>query len=224
MDIVKFVTEFDNKTTGQWAPDWWNWFLSEDPDNDQPVSNMRFLRGGIGHDHKFNDNRQTASIKRGTAIFFPVADAMFTFPHKDHKDQNGREFKIKSLDGKELQTEDHIRAAILKERTSCKIASISDTPNGDREDIIPDGCWHRAESSKFILKVPKNSKFKKILQPGLPETSGNKSEDNSDYFDALAGGYYILIESLSSGKLHIHFEARGESGFTNSGTYDITVT
>jgi hypothetical protein len=225
MEKVKFVTEFDNKTIGQWATEWWNWYLSEDSDNNQPAGNIRFLRGGYSHDHTFNDNRQALSITPETAIFFPVIDSMFTFPHNNHKDHNGREFKIKSLNDEELRTEDDIRRAILRERTSCKIASISNTADGDRQDIIPDGHWQRAESSKFTLKVSKNSKFKNDFKPPLPASSGIKSDNDYNYFDALCGGYYILIESLprSDKPYHIHFEARGESGYTNSGTYDIKV-
>ena len=224
MDKVNSVTEFDDRTIGQWATEWWNWYMSEDPDNNQPVSNMQFLRGGISHDHRFKDNHQDVKITHQTAIFFPIIDTIFVFPHKDHKDHTGKECKIKALDNKELQTEDDIRRAILRERTSCKIASISKSADNDREDIIPDGHWQHIQSSKFTLKVPKNSKFKNDLQPGLPAFSGNKYEGDYNYFDAICGGYYVLIEPLLSDKsYHIHFEARGERGYTNSGTYDIKV-
>jgi hypothetical protein len=226
MDKVKFVTEFADKTIGQWAAQWWNWYLSEDPDSKPTVGNMLFLRGGFSHNNRFNDNHQAVTVTPPTAIFINVIDSIFPLSHKDHKDDVGKEFKIKSLDDKELQTEDDIRRVILRERTSCKIASISNGADGDREDIIPYGhCWQHAESSKFTLKVSKKSKFKNDFKPPFPSSSGIKSDHDYDYFDAICGGHYIIIEPLppSDKPYHIHFEARGESGYTNSGTYDVRV-
>jgi hypothetical protein len=226
MGKVKFVTEFADKTIGQWAAQWWNWYLSHDPDNNPTVGNMLFLKGGSSHNQRFKDNHQAANITPQTAIFFPVIDSIFVLPHKDHKDDTGKEFKTKALDDKELQTEDDIRRAILRERTSCKVASISNTADDDRDDIIPDGhYWQRAESSKFTLKVSKKSKFKNDFKPPLPSSSGIRSDDDYDYFDAICGGFYILTDPLppSDKSYHLHFEARGESGYTNSGSYDIKV-
>ena len=217
IDVMPINENFRGRSYGDWASEWWNWILSEEPDKYVPSDPIIFLRANNDYEYRpgtgirINATRhfeltgeRAACIYEDTAIFFPVIEAEL-----NEGDPNPEDPK------KNLENINEMRYYARKDIDKCgPIGATIKLGNGPRQKIVDNLLNFRAESPAFDLVVPQKSFLKErmewVFKPGV--------------FRAVTDGYWILIRSLPASKdpYQIHFEANAYGTFY-SATYDISV-
>lgn len=192
---------FRGRSYGEWAGDWWNWVISEDPDTYSLEDPIAFLRANLDYTGIDNERHQTGTnfsnkieIRHGVAIFFPVIECGW--------------FEKEVYRGKTATRESDMRQIVREDVNSWNslVATIND------ETIVDNILDFRIESPLFKLVVPENSKLRKRMETILPVGTWN----------GVTEGYYILIQSLPISRYVIHFGG-GNGVLSYYGTYDIKV-
>lgn len=215
-EIVGPNENFRGRSYGEWASEWWNWLVSDEPDRysmDDPIIFLRanidygFVEGrGRIHTGKHHDRRNSRKIKifDDTAIFFPVIEAEFSYGDKYPEDVS-----------KTVKTEKEMRYLARKDiNEGGSMGATIRRGNGPRSPIVRNLKEYRAESPLFKLSVseknPLRNKMEVVHDPGT--------------FQAVTDGYWILIKCLHSSDVlyEIHFEAEGRAT-QYSATYSISV-
>ena len=214
--VVPISENFRGRSYGEWASEWWNWVLSEQPDEYVADAPIIFLRGNNDYDYVTENHirvnttshldmtKHAICIYEDTAIFFPVIEAELNEGDPSPKDP------------KRILTEvSEMRQYVRKDIEGCGPVAAT-IRHGDElpQRIVNNLLDFRAESPAFDLVVPAKSFLKDrmewVFKPGV--------------FRAVTDGYWILIRSLPASdiKYQIHFEANAP-GTYYSATYDILV-
>jgi hypothetical protein len=93
-----------------------------------------------------------------------------------------------------------------------KIKYANDLTQGGH-DIVPILISYYMESPLFRLIVSERSKFKDKLEE--PFETG--------IFDAVTGGYFLLIKGLPKGEYRLRFGGKGKGSYITDSIYDITI-
>jgi hypothetical protein len=216
IDVVSPEENFRGLSYGYWAAIWCNWLMSEDPDN-YNVDSMLFLRGNVDYrpvgnvngaprniDHEAHYDRtgnKGEKIFDGTAIFFPVINALYCMGNVYEGVELKKEEDLRFAARKDINEGGKMRAEIIKkgENKGSKIVkSLKD---------------YLIESPLFKLEVSNKSALRdrteNELKPGI--------------YNCITVGYYILIKALPPSNYRIHFEAKGRGIYYTNAIYDITV-
>jgi hypothetical protein len=214
---VPINENFRGRSYGEWASEWWNWVLGENPDKYVPSDPLIFLRANNDYEYKTSVDRRinttrhldmtgdrTICIYEDTAIFFPVIEAELNEGDPNPEDLH-----------KTLINLVEMRYLVRKDIEKCgPFGATIKHGDGPRQKIVNNLLDFRAESPVFKLVVPENSflkdKMEWAFKPGV--------------FKAVTDGFWILIRSLpaSEDRYQIHFEANAYGTFY-SATYDILV-
>jgi hypothetical protein len=206
---VPLENNYKGMSYGELAGEWWNWLLSENPDDpDEQKGPIFFTRGANradkGADMPKNNiptHEKDVKIPFGTAIFTGVCDAMF---------------RLKIGEEKRLDTVAKMRKMANEHTSSVSEigAIITDTNNGKKNKIVENLADFRVQSPLFRLNVPSNSKFMKALD----------EEIEPGTYDAVTDGYYILIKPLPVGKYKFEYYAKCNTGdYQYKSVYNISV-
>jgi hypothetical protein len=234
-EVVQPNETFRGKSYGEWAAEWWNWLVSENPDGAYSLeeSPIVFLRANIDYANQQGkeeegegaaSRHQTGShynrtgdkrieISEETAILFPVVEILFV------KGDHYPEDKTKII-----QTESELRTLTrrdIDEQWTSLEATIKKKGQSRPISIVNNLMDYRAESPLFKLVVSDKNPLKDKMEMTL----------GSGTFDAVTDGYWILIKYLAASDdvpYQIHFAARGRSLHTGdqlyySATYEILV-
>jgi hypothetical protein len=216
IDIVPPDRNFRGMSYGDWITVWNNWLLSQDPDNNDE-GDMLFLRGNINYkpvggmegaprhiDPKMFYDRTGPKGERifeGTSIFFPVIDSMMKIGER--------------YDGKIMKRIEELRYSVNKDINEGGPVWATIIKKGDTKPskIVKNLKDYRVESPLFKLNIPEDSllmdKTEYVSKPGI--------------YDAVSGGYFILIRSLAPSTYRINFGARGRGIYRTNAVYDIMV-
>lgn len=215
--IVSPKEKFRGKSYGEWASEWWNWLVSDNPDCYNMNDPVIFLRANIdyiyidkpkrirrhGGNHYDRTGSNGIKIYENTGIFFPVIEAEFN------------EGDLNPENGNKVQTEEEMRSLARKDVDSgWKIDATIRNGKSPRHPIVNDLHYYRAESPLFKLVVSEKNNLRQSMEDEL----------EAGAYMAVTDGYWILISSLvSSGDPYeIHFEAtRADNRY--SATYEIFV-
>jgi hypothetical protein len=216
IDVAPPDRNFRGLSYGEWITVWNNWLLSRDPDS-YDGGDVLFLRGNINYKpvseakraprhidpHGIYDRTgdQGEQVFEGTAIFFPVIDSMM---------------KIGDMyDGKVMKKIEELRLAVNKDinEGGPMWATIMKKGGSKASKIVKNIEEYRVESTYFKLHIPEDSLLKDkteyVSRPGV--------------YDAVSGGYFIMIGSLPSGLYRINFGAKGRGVYRTNAVYDILV-
>lgn len=216
VDVVPPHQNFRGLSFGEWVTIWNNWLLSEDPDIFDG-GDILFLRGNINYKplgqlegaprhidpssvyNRTGKNGET--IFEGTSIFFPVIDSMMKIG----------EF----YDGKIMKRIEQLRYAVNKDINEGGPMWASIMRKGDKmpSKLVKDLKEYRVESPLFKLHIPKDSLLReKTEYASKPGT-----------YDAVSGGYFVMIRSLPPSNYRINFGAEGRGIYRTNAVYDISV-
>jgi hypothetical protein len=215
-EIVSPNANFRGRSYGEWASEWWNWLVSEDPDSYSRNNRIVFLRANIDYDfvegrgrihtgkHYDRTKARRIEIYDDTAVFFPVIEAEFSYgdPYPEDKTRIIRtEAEMRYLARRDIDEGGQLGATIRK-------------GDGPRNPIVHNIKNHRAESPLFRLAVSR----KNPLRYKMEVIHGHGT------FYAVTDGYWILLRYLRASNVlyEIHFEAEGRAT-QYSATYNIFV-
>jgi hypothetical protein len=216
VDVVPPELNFRGMSYGEWVTVWNNWLLSEDPDT-YDGGDVLFLRGNINYKpvegiegaprhidpHGVYDRtgQKGERIFEKTSIFFPVIDSMI---------------KIGEMyDGNVIERIEELRYTVNKDINEGGSMWATIIRKGDIKPskIVKNLKDYRVESPLFRLVIPKNSLLKDKTEyaskPGI--------------YDAVSGGYFIMIRSLPPSTYRINFGAKGRGTYRTNAVYDIVV-
>jgi hypothetical protein len=207
---------FRGMSYGDWAALWWNWLLSEEPD-DYDGGDVLFLRGnveyklagGVAGAPSYSDpkgyydrtGKFGEKIFEGTAIFFPVLTAMLHIGEL--------------YDGRSLKNELDIRFAARKDISEGGAVWANIMKKGQKKTnkIVNDVRDYRIESPRFKLEVAEKNRFRDRMESPL----------KPGFYDCVTVGYYLLIKSLPASIYRIQFGGKGRGTYYTNSLYDITV-
>ena len=196
---LKITSEDDRY--GEWASEWWNWVVSENPDRYLEHDPIIFLRANIDYEFVGDGNKRVNAtthldmtkekricISEDTAIFFPVIESELNYGDPNPGDNK-----------KILTTTYEMRHFVRKDSDMCGPVGAT-IRHGDEppQKLVDDITEYRAESPPFDIVIPEDSflkdKMEWTMKPGV--------------FHAVTDGYWILIRSLptSDKQYQIHFE------------------
>lgn len=216
IDVVPPGENFRGMSYGDWSAIWWNWLMSEDPDN-HDGGDMLFLRGNVEYKHVggvtgtpsysdpkgFYDRTGTRGeeIFEGTAIFFPVVIAML--------------IRGELYDGRLIKNEEEMRFAARKDIDEGGAMWANVTRKGEKKatKVVKNLKEFRVESPLFKLSVSKQSQLRNRMESSL----------EPGFYDSVTVGYYILLKPLPPSTYRIHFGGKGRSTYYTDSAYDITV-
>jgi hypothetical protein len=217
LKIVLPNQKYRDKSYGEWAAEWWNWLVSDNPDSYDINDPVIFLRANIDYiyidknkrirrhsgNHYDRTGQHAIKIHEDTGIFFPVIECEFN--DGDLNPENGNK----------IQTEEEMRILARKDIDSgWKIGATIREREGPSQPIVNDLRLYRAVSPLFKLVVSE----KNILRHSMED------ELEPGTYNAVTDGYWILLSSLhsSTNPYEIHFEAtRRDNRY--SATYEIIV-
>jgi hypothetical protein len=216
IDVVLPDENFRGMSYGDWAAIWWNWLLSEEPDN-YDGGDVLFLRGnveyklvgGVAGAPSYSDSKgfydrtgnSGEKIFEGTAIFFPVVIAMLHIGEL--------------YDGRLVKNEEDMRFAARKDINEGGAMWANIMRKGDKKatKVVKNLKDYRVESSLFKLTVLEKSQFRDRMESSL----------KPGFYDSVTVGYYVLIRSLPPSIYRIHFGGKGRGTYYTDSVYDITV-
>jgi hypothetical protein len=216
IDVVHPGENFRGMSYGDWAAVWWNWLLSEEPDN-YDGGDVLFLRGNVEYKHAggvvgaptYSDPKgffdRTGSfgekIFERTAIFFPVVIAML------HRGE--------LYDGRLIKNEEEMRFAARKDISEGGAMWANIMVKGDKKatKIVKNLRDYRVESPLFNLEVSDKSRFRDRMESPL----------QAGFYESITVGYFLLIKSLPPSNYRIHFGGQGRGTYYTDSVYDITV-
>jgi hypothetical protein len=140
--IVRPNENFNGLSYGDWASNWWNWFVSDQTQ----FGSVYFLRGNTDKEHAIvMKGNNSPIVYSDTAIFFPIIctiTSRLLFP--DASTQTMRR-----------------KGSTARQKNPLVLsATINHT-------TIPNLRSYYAESPEFILEVPKSSKQRLAFDPPL---------------------------------------------------------
>jgi hypothetical protein len=209
--------KFGDKSYGEWAAEWWNWLMSDNPDSYDINDAVIFLRANIDYiyidknkrirrqsgNHYDRTGQRGIKIHEDTGIFFPVIECEFN------------DGDLNPETGGKIQTEEEMRILARKDIDSgWKIGATIRVREGSSQPIVNDLRYYRAVSPLFKLVVSEKNNLRHSmedeLEPGI--------------YNAVTDGYWILLSSLpcSTNPYEIHFEATHRD-YRYSATYEIIV-
>jgi hypothetical protein len=204
LKIVLPNQKYRDKSYGEWAAEWWNWLVSDNPDSYDINDPVIFLRANIDYiyidknkrirrhsgNHYDRTGQQGIKIHEDTGIFFPVIECEFN------------DGDLNPENGSKIQTEEEMRILARKDIDSgWKIGATIREGEGPSQPL-----FKLVVSEKNILRHSMEDE----LEPGT--------------YNAVTDGYWILLSSLPSSinPYEIHFEAtRRDNRY--SATYEIIV-
>lgn len=216
VDVVSTTENFRGLPYGFWFAKWTNWLMSANPDH-YDGGEMFFLRGNLDYrpvasGMKFpryldaggvfdRTNEMGFRIYEDTSLFVPVITSHYTLGIV--------------LEGNRKGTEDEVRQYINKDidRSGDMWATIRSEHSTRPSKIVDDLREFRVESPLFRLVVPKDSKLNKKQY----------MEEKPGIYDAVVGGYCLIIRFLQKGSYRINFGAKGRGDFYTNALYDVTV-
>jgi hypothetical protein len=213
-DVVPAHENFRGLSYGDWAAIWNNWLMSEDPDN-TTRKDILFLRGNLGykpvgtsnHTPRFSDPRSALTrieenaerIFEKTAILIPVLTATYSIGD--------------IYEGRRLHTECELRDAVNRD-TDESLRIWARIALGKKVlRIVDDLNEYRIESPLFKLSIPTNSRLR--LRTQIVADAG--------IYDAVVGGFFLILRSLLPGKYRIEFGGKGRGNYGTNSIYDIVV-
>jgi hypothetical protein len=221
--FVKPNETFRGLSYGEIIVAWTNWLMGDRPDY-YDGGDILFLRGNVG----YYDDRNTfydrgdirvfrsdtgsvvgngLKIRKDTAILIPIVTAQF--------DIGG------NYSGARIEDETSLRRAVRDDLNSggemwatvCKIEG-EDKKKYLASRLVDDNLEnYRAESPRFKMLVTEQNPFRKTME--VPKDAG--------VYDAVTGGFFILIKGLDAGRYVIRFGAKGRGNYYTDAVYDITV-
>lgn len=216
IDVVPVHENFKGLSYGEWAAIWATWLMSEDPDR-TARTDILFLRGNINYrpvnniadgprflntaDYLDKTGKNGEIIDTYMAILIPVLTAQYSV---------GMVYE-----GKKIVSEHELRDAVNKDTDQSEMTWATIGKKGSRKGsrIVRDISNYRVESPFFKLSIPPSSKFNPRTEDHLKPGS----------YEAVVGGYFIIIQSLPLGKFQIRFGGRGRGGYGTDSLYDIEV-
>ena len=207
---------FKGLSYGDWLAIWSNWLISRDVES-YDGGDMLFLRGYVGYEAvsdaadamRYQDPEifldrtgdKKLNILNGTAVFVPTAVSVNAI---------GCDYE-----GKFIENEKDLRYAVNHEINHVRSIWATVKFNHSKESIklVPDLRSYRIETPLFKLCVPEDSTLNNLLdypfKPGV--------------YDAVAGGYFVLLPELAPSTYQIDFGCEGPGDYSTRGVYDITV-
>jgi hypothetical protein len=207
---------FKGLSYGDWVAIWSNWLISRDVES-YDGEDMLFLRGYVGYKavsdaegamryqdpESFLDRTGDKKLKilKGTSVFVPTAVSVNAV---------GCDFE-----GKLIENEKDLRNAVNEDIDHVRSIWATVKLNHSKESIkiVPDLRSYRIETPLFKLTVPEDSALTKLMdypmKPGV--------------YDAVAGGYFVLLPDLAPSTYQIDFGCEGPGDYSTSGVYDIIV-
>jgi hypothetical protein len=216
IDVVKPQENFRGLPYGHWLARWNNWLVSPDPDY-YDGGEIFFLRGNLDYRPVANDieyprfidpegiyeriGENGYRIYEDTTLFIPIITSSYNLGNV--------------LDGVLKDTEEDIRRYINKDidRGHDMWAMIKSANSPKASKIVNNLENYRVESPLFKLVVPTNSKLNKHQY----------MQDEPGIYDAVVGGYCLIIRSLPRGSFRINFGARGSGDYNTNAVYDVIV-
>lgn len=207
---------FKGLSYGDWVAIWSNWFYSRDVES-YDGEDMLFLRGYVGYKSvsdaedamRYQDPKnfldrtgdKKLKILKGTSVFVPTAVSVSAI---------GCDFENKII-----ENEKDLRNAVNDDINDVRSiwATIKLSHSKESTKIVPDLRSYRIETPIFKLTVPENSALNNLMdypmKPGV--------------YDAVAGGYFVLLSDLVPSTYQIDFGCKGPGDYSTRGVYDITV-
>jgi hypothetical protein len=199
----------------QWAQAWWTWLISI-PADQNPALDTTGQFANLGQDQKVfflagtlfgGTFERDVTVPPGTALFFPVVNAVFWAP--DDLDDAAFFAEQAGLDPTTMTDEELIR--FIVNLSMDDPANLQVTIDGKP---LRDLASYRAESDPFEL-----------IDTDLIDTLGGEiSHPNS----AIADGYWLMLNPLAPGQHTIHIVSELDqgpfAGTSNDITYHLTVS
>jgi hypothetical protein len=216
IDVVKPQENFRGLPYGHWFARWNNWLVSPDPDY-YDGGEIFYLRGNLDYRPATNGieyprfidpegiyermGENGYRIYEDTSLFIPIITSSYNLGIV--------------LDGVRKETEEEIRRYINKDidRGHDMWAMIKRSNAPKASKIVNNLKDYRVESPVFKLVVPPNSKLNKHQY----------LQDEPGIYDAVVGGYCLIIRSLPKGSFRINFGARGSGDYGTNAVYDVIV-
>lgn len=216
LDVLKPWETFKGMSYGDWISIWTNWLLSSEVDT-YNGEDILFLRGNINYKptssipgslrHQdpddFLDKRGDKGYKviEGTSVLIPITVAYYTI---------GDTFGAKTIEN-ELQLRKAVNSDFNLIRTMWAVIKSGNSKSSCK--LVPKLSSYKMESPLFELTVPANSLLNKFqdepLKPGI--------------YNAVIGGFFILLKSLPVSRYRITFGAEGPGEYSTRSIYDIEV-
>jgi hypothetical protein len=204
--ILQPEENFRGMSYGDLIARWNNWLLSSHPYYDG--SDILFLRGNMGYytDPKafldmsdLSANGQT--IPYGTAIFVPIITCQWNIG--DY------------YEGKRIEDEETMRAAVRNyiDRGGPMWATGLETDTNKLFYVDEKLKRFYVESPRFQLDVSPQSTLRTMIDD--PPEPGQ--------YDAVIGGYCVLLKDLPDGKYRLRFGGKGRRVYYTDSVWDITV-
>jgi hypothetical protein len=207
---------FKGLSYGEWAAIWTNWFLSKDVDS-YKGQDILFLRGYVNYrpvsDVKFSIRYQNPNtfldmtgqrqqkILEGTSIFIPITVSYNAIGCR--------------FEGEVIKDEIELRNAVNTDvdHVASLWATIKTSDSNKSMKLVPNLESYRVESPLFKLRVPKDSALNDLVdEPLKPGT-----------YDAVAAGYFILLNRLPPSNYRIVFGSQGPGDYATRSVYDLVV-
>ena len=207
---------FKGLSYGDWVAIWSNWFTSRQVDSYEG-EDMLFLRTYVGNKavsnaegamryqdpERFLDRTGDKKLKilKGTSVFVPTATEVNAI---------GWEFE-----GKRIENEKDLRNAVNDDINHVRTIWATVKVNHSKESIrlVPNLRVYRIETPLFKLTVPEDSVLTNLMdypiKPGV--------------YDAVAGGYFVLLPYPAPSTYQIDFGCEGPGDYSTRGVFDITV-
>jgi hypothetical protein len=203
---------YKGRNYSEWIEEWSNWLVSSSVDYNADGT-MLFLRGNLEYESDQSGNRfvkpgklldRTGSlgvtISNDTAVFIPIMTAMFSLndPHES----------LQMLD------EQGLRYAVRRDISEGGNLWLRYKESNDKyQSVVPSLNIFYFETSIFTLRVsnenPLLSKFESAFDPGEYQT--------------VQGGYFVILDNLTSGTYRLHFGGIGRGYYYTDAVYDINV-
>jgi hypothetical protein len=207
---------FKGLSYGDWVAIWSKWLISRDVES-YDGEDMLFLRGYVGFKavsdaegamryqdpESFLDRTGDKKLKilKGTSVLVPTAVTINAI---------GGDFE-----GKLIENEKDLRNAVNDDLNHVRTIWATVKLNHSKKSIklVPNLRSYRIETPLFKLTVPEDSPLNNLMdypmKPGV--------------YDAVAGGYFVLLPDLALSTYQIDFGCEGPGDYSTRGVYDITV-
>lgn len=215
--VIPVRENFLGMSYGDWAAEWDNWLMSEDPERNLR-NDIIFLRGNLDYNPVASADRfprymapkseLTLVGKNGLLLFsnsgilIPVLTARYSLGDL--------------YDGRRIDDPLGLRDAVNRDTDESLnvYAVIMDRGNkGKYIPIVEDINDYRIESPMYKLVIGPRARLK---------DSGEIPSDPGTY-DSIIGGFFLIVRCMPRGRYRLKFGGDGRGKYGTHSTYDITV-
>jgi hypothetical protein len=223
-NIVKPNELFRGLSYGDFVVNWTNWLMGDRPDY-YDGGDILFLRGNVGYYNEQNTFYDRGDIKLfrnegvdsiignglmirdDTAVLIPVITSQFDIGDHYGGAKIDDEVSLRRAVHDDLNSGGEMWATICEIKEGESAHQASKLVNENLED-------YRVETPRFKMIVSEQNPFREKME--VPKEPGT--------YDAVTGGYFILIKKLPAGKRFvIRFGAKGRGNYYTDAVYDIKV-